>query len=321
MLKADAYGHGALEIARIANEYVDYYGVANAEEGVYLRHNGITKPILITVYSSCDSRLIATNNLTPIIYDIKHAIDLNYIAAVVNKPIGIHIKIDTGMNRLGIKCYDELNKLIDTIKGLPNIRLEGLCTHYYDNDVINISKQNAIFERFVYDKKNLLLHSASSNAMLIDSKCHYDMVRIGIAAYGYSEASNYYQPVMSVISKVIEIKKIRKGEGSGYNHMFKPHNDTTIAVIRGGYYDGITRNMVGCNVIINCHLCPIVAVCMDISMVEIGNNSVKVDDDVIVMGTMSQYKNTAIEIARHTKSIPYEVLTNIKGRIERIYYE
>lgn len=320
MLKANAYGHGAIEIAKATENLVDWFGVATSEEGVELRLNNIYKPILITVFSIKDCEIAVRYNLTPIIYSLEQVLELNQAAESKAKHINIHIKIDTGMNRLGLKSFEEFEELINTVKCLPNIQLEGICTHFYDNDINTLNNQKAVFDRFIYNYKNVICHISSSNTVMIDSKYHYDMVRIGLLAYGYSDYKGF-QPVMNVLSEVITIKDVNRSESAGYSGIFKPFKNTRVAVIRGGYYDGVSRNLLGANVIINNNLCKIVAVCMDVTIIEIGNLNIRIGDNVIIIGTMSNNKNTAIELARHSGTIPYEILTNIKGRIERIYYD
>lgn len=321
MLKANAYGHGAVEIARASVDIANWFGVANAEEGLKLRLYDIHKPILVTVFSKEDSELVVKYNLIPIIYNKEQIEELDKYGKLYNKVIDIHIKIDTGMNRLGVKSLQEFNEIINTIKCLSNINLQGICTHFYDNNLNTLRKQKAIFDRFTYNYKKLILHSASSNAIEIGTDYHYDLVRVGISAYGYSDYCNKYQPVMSVLSKVIAIKNISAYETAGYSANFRAYKDTRLAIIRGGYYDGIIRDMVGAKVIIRNTLATIVAICMDMSIVDVGSTPVNINDDVIIMGSLADKKISARELSDHCKTIPYEILTNIKGRIERIYYD
>jgi alanine racemase len=320
MLKADAYGHGAVNIARASVEIVDYFGVASAEEGVELRLNGIHKPVLVTVFSAADSALVSKHNLTPIIYNTAHANALSLAAVRASRIINVHIKVDTGMNRLGVKTLEEYQTLVNAVKCLPNLSLEGVCTHFYDSGDSVLIRQKAVFDRFLDCYRGAICHAASSNALIKDKAYHYDMVRVGIAAYGYSETEKY-QPVMSVLSSVIAVKEVNKGEAAGYSAVYKAEKDTRLAIVRGGYYDGIMRSFTGANIIIGGKTARIVAVCMDVCIADIGDIEVKADDIVVIIGSMARYINTADEIALHSRTIPYEIMTGIKGRIERIYYD
>lgn len=321
MLKGDAYGHGAVAVSKAADGIADWYGVATVEEGIELRINNITKPVLVTAYTPCDSIAIAQKNLTPIIYNLEQAEALSRAASSMRKIINIHVKVDTGMNRLGLKSLKEYQELINNIKCLPNLNLEGICTHFYDNNEETHIRQKAVFDRFLDNYKGLIVHAASSNAVVSDSKYHYDMVRVGISAYGYSENVSYFQPVMSVLSSIIVIKDVQKGEVAGYSGVFKAYKDTRLAIIRGGYYEGISRSLTGADVIIGRHKCKIVAVCMDVTIADIEDKDINVNDSVIIIGTLSDQINNADTLAAHSGTIPYEILTNIKGRIERIYYD
>lgn len=321
MLKADAYNHGAVEIARYVVDDVDWFGVANLEEGIKLRTNGIEKPILVSVFSISDCDGIVKYNLAPLIHSISQAKMLEYYGKCYNKKVRTHIKIDTGMNRLGIKTRKEYLALYEFIKSSNNLIIDGICTHYYDTNPKIIFQQDELFRKIIGTfEKDIIYHTASSNAMILTKDTHYDMVRVGLSAYGYSDYNDNFQPVMQVLSSVIAIKDVKKGEISGYN-TFLADTDTKVAIIRGGYYDGITRDMVGCFVIINNKLCKIVAVCMDMSIVDIKDYKININDNVIVQGTMSSNNNNAKVLANQLVTIPYEILTKFKGRIKRVYYE
>jgi alanine racemase len=320
MLKADGYNHGAEEIMRAAGDLVDLYGVASASEGAFLRSIGANKPILVTVFLPADAKMAAEFKLTPIVYDKLQLKTIQCAAKQLNTRVYAHIKVDTGMNRLGVKTLSEYQALLKYSEQFPNVIIEGICTHFYDNAREVLDKQKEKFERFIGIRSGLTVHAAASGSAFKEKSLQYDFVRIGIAAYGYSELSGI-QPVMNSLSTVISVKAVKKGEVSGYSAIYKAEKDTNLAIIEGGYYDGITRNFVGANVILGGKFNKIVAICMDTFIVDVGNLDIKAGDKVIILGTLGRLRNTAECIGKLAGTVPYEILTGFKGRAQRIYYD
>ncbi len=349
-VKADAYGHGAIECAKAALECnVEYLAVATVDEGLELREAGIAAPILL--FSLCSPEEIESAikaNITPFVFD-KEYIDL---FAQTAKKLGInnyavHLAIDTGMGRIG--CYpEEALELAKYINSTKSLVLSGMMTHFAVSD--SIQKEHRLYTQIQFSRfmeavdsvKNAginpgLCHCANSAATLDLPETHLDMVRPGIIVYGYGadEINSSYlmqkgislelKPVMTLETTVSAIRPIKRGMSIGYGRTWTATQDTDIAVLTVGYGDGFVRRFAenGITVSINGKAYPIRGrICMDQCMVEIGKNNpnVKRWDKVILFGSKEDKAIlTADDIACATNTISYEITTVLTKRVPRVF--
>lgn len=330
VVKADAYGHGAVQVSKhLLKQKVSMLGVAFADEGIELRKAGIKAPIVV-FFDSKNIDAFLKYRLTPVIIDIRTAGKLSAAALKQRKKIAVHIKVDTGMGRVGFDPERALAE-IPKIAKLKNIKVEGLMSHFADADLKSksfanqqISKFNSVIEKL---KKSGIsfkyIHMANSAAVLTLPFSHFNMVRPGIMLYGYGCCEdNRLKPVMSLKSKVLFLKEVTKGTPISYSRTFVTSKKSRIATIPAGYADGYSRKLSNKGkVIINGKLAPVTGrVCMDAFMVDVTNiPNVTTQSEAILMGSQGKLKITADDIAKQTGTIPYEVLTSIGKRVERIY--
>lgn len=340
VIKADAYGHGALEVARVLKEEgVDYFAVAVVTEAMELRRNGFKDPILVLGYSpETFSDTIVENNITQTVFSYSTAKSISDEAVKQNKTAKIHIKVDTGMGRLG---YTEKDNIIDEIKkiiNLPNICVEGLFTHFSTSDEVDKEFSNLQLKRFKNIIKSIekeginieIKHIANSGAIIDIEESYFDAVRPGIILYGYYPSNEVNQnrlnlkPVMTLKSNIVYIKEVEKGTAISYGRKFTADKKMKIATIPIGYADGFTRLLFGkASVIIGNKLCPVVGkICMDQCMVDVSEcEDIKVSDEVIIMGKTSEFNISADVIASKIDTISYEVLCMVSKRVPRVYVE
>ena len=351
VVKANGYGHGAVEVARTALQNgAESLGVARLHEAVELREAGLEAPILIFGYSSPDSAETLINyDLTQTVYSPATAEELSDQAARKGK-IKIHIKVDSGMGRLGL-LLDELaggisddrstaNTIGDiaAINGLANLETEGIFTHFATADSADKSYANKQLDRFTdflnrLDRAGLsppVRHAANSGAVIDMPDSHLDMVRPGIATYGLypSDEVNHrrvhLKPVMTLKSSIIHLKKVPAGFNISYGITFQTRNPTTIATVPVGYADGLNRLLSSRgHMLVHGHRIPIVGrVCMDLTMLDVGSLSgVAIEDEVVVFGPQGHEAVTADELASTLNTINYEIVTSITARVPRIYLE
>jgi alanine racemase len=335
VVKADAYGHGMREIVEALNstksKKPDYYAVAFIEEGVTLRRLNIKQPILVFEPPSekGDLKWITKNYLITTIFSKDHIKLLNKSSAKTK----VHIKVDTGMHRVGVSYKDAFD-FIREVSQTKNIQIDGICSHFATSDENDKTYANLQFKRFKdlinklkRNKINYgITHIANSGAILDMPETYLDMVRPGICLYGYypsletSESINL-KPVMSLISKVESINEIDKGESVSYGRKFYSRKKTKIASVPIGYADGYPRNMSNKGkAIINEKIYRQAGtVTMDRIMFNLGNDETKVGDKVTLLGKEKKHKITAWDWSEELKTIPYEITCNISKRVPRIY--
>ena len=344
VVKANAYGHGAERVAlALEAAGADLLACADIEEAVVLRRAGVRAPILIFgALSVSDLDGLFEFSLTPTISSPAAARAVQAAAAKHAKTIGYHLKIDTGMNRLGFR-HDNLRRSLPDVLASPNLRLDAIFTHFATADEPEtpfFDQQRANFEaalktidaiavRPAQAGPDVLRHAANSAATLRDSRVWYDMVRPGLLLYGIVPpplASTIpLTPVMSLTSRVVAVKGVRPGEGVGYGLRFQADKPVTTAVIPAGYADGIDLRVSGrCQVLIRGRRVPIVgAVSMDMMMVDVtGLEEVSPGDEVVIIGRQgseSWQQIDAREMAAAIGTIPYEIVCRIGSRIERQY--
>ena len=334
VVKANAYGHGAERVA-VALEAAgaDLLACADIEEAVVLRRAGVRVPILIFgALSVSDLDGLFEFSLTPTISTPSAARAVQAAASRHKTMLGYHLKIDTGMNRLGFR-HDNLRRTLPELLASSNLRLEAIYTHFATADepespFFDLQRTNFEAALKVIDR-NVLIHAANSAATLRDSRVWYDMVRPGLMLYGIVPpplASTIpLKPVMSLTSRVVAVKGVRPGEGVGYGLRFAADKPVTTAVIPAGYADGIDLRVSGrSQVLIRGRRVPIVgAVSMDMMMVDVTDlEDVSPGDEVVIIGRQGEeswQQIDAREMAAAIGTIPYEIVCRIGSRIERVY--
>jgi alanine racemase len=334
VVKADAYGHGIKEVSRAIVDYVDYFGVASIDEAAVLRKIGIKKPILaIGAILPEETEGVLRFNVIQAVSDLNVPKMLSKLARAKNKTIKVHVKIDTGMGRLGF-WHEEAVEFIKKIARLKNIVIDGIFTHFPNAEADKIFTHNQIrnFKRLVeilWDNGIYIPIKHTANSMgLIDFKdSHMNMVRPGLMMYGIYPKECLMKkillkPALTLRTKVTHLKSMPKGRSISYGMTYVTPKPTKIATIPVGYGDGYSRHFSNkAQVLINGRRCPVVGrVCMDMCMVDVGHlKNVKVGDDVILIGSQAKETIRAEELARIINTIPYEVLCNIGHRVPRIY--
>lgn len=336
VVKADAYGHGSSEIARKLEELgADYLGVATTHEGIELRNRGINLPILVMsgILMNSEIKHVYESNLMPVVHDINTLIELKRESLHHNEPLKIHLKMDTGMGRLGFK-YNELHFLIKQIKDDCKLEVEGFMSHFASSekrdeygfqqilefkDSLNFLKESGINPKIV--------HMSNSGAIVKYPEACFDMVRAGIALYGSypsKEIADILQlrTVMKFVTRIAFIKEYQQGSSLSYGRTFTTEKKTRIAYIPVGYADGYPRALSNRgSVLIKDRRCSVVGrVCMDWMLVDITDHeNIDVGEEVILLGRGNNDAITADEIAEITETIPYEILCNISKRVPRVY--
>lgn len=331
MVKAFAYGSGSFEIANVLQyNKVDYLAVAYADEGVALRKEGIHLPIMVMSPESNAFEKIISNCLEPEIYSIQILKSfINHLKLNGVKHYPIHLKLDTGMHRLGFESED-IESILEFLKD-ESIKVKSVFTHLAaseseEHDAFTKEQLNKFDKIYASIRNKLhydtLRHVANTAAILRFPESHYEMVRLGIGLYGVENVGNFeheLQRVAELKTTVTQVRKVLKGESIGYSRRGVLTHDAEIATIKIGYADGYGRafgNGVG-EVLINGNRAKVIgSVCMDMCMVDVTNLQVQEGDEVIVFGEELSIK----ELASKINTIPYEILTSISQRVQRIYY-
>lgn len=338
IVKANAYGHGAVRVAKVLADMADYFAVADIQEALELRENGIKNPILILSYtSSYHYEELVDNGIISTVYSLNDALKLSHIAVEMNKKALVHIAVDTGMNRIGLKDTEESADIIKRISGLSNIVIDGVFTHFASADCKDktfMHTQQQRFNKFIesLEKRglNIPIKHCCNSAAIIDSDCHYDMVRMGIALYGLYPSDEVMtekvelKPAMEVISRIIHIKDVEAGEGIGYGHAYVTPEKRRIATVCIGYADGYNRAFSNKGVVlVGGRRANVVGrVCMDQIMIDItGIDDASVGDRVVIMGEDKGGKITAEELGEMCGSFNYEMICTFMPRVNKIYYE
>ncbi|HYM21476.1 MAG TPA: alanine racemase [Candidatus Kapabacteria bacterium] len=340
VIKANAYGHGLEIIANAAmgSGEVGYFGVATEEEGVALRKI-TTLPIqVLTTAMDNEIETFIANDLDFTVSDYHQLDSIVSIAGNLGKKANIHLKIDTGMRRIGIEPTDAVNFSKKIVSLSANINFVGISTHFATSDENRsdfFRKQVQIFSDAVRAVRSEgitvpFAHAANSGAILqLPKESSFDMVRPGIMLYGYApsleqhyEQGHNLQAVLDLVSAVGFTKRVARGEGVSYNLGWHADHDTNIATVAAGYGDGYSRSLTGdAEAIISDKRYPVRGtICMDQLMIETGNDEVRIGDDVTLISSHDT-ELSAWEIASRIGTIPYEVLTNITARVPRVVKE
>lgn len=340
VIKADGYGHGAVPVAKALNKIgVDGFAVAIIEEGIALRKQGITKPILILGYTSeYQYASLIQHEIEQTVFSYEMAEAISKFAVTMKKEARIHIKVDTGMNRIGFKPTEESVGQVQRIQKLPNIKIQGIFTHFAcadEEDKTSARYQKKQFDQFVskIEEKGIEIpvkHVSNSAAIMDLRECRMDMVRSGIITYGLYPSEEVdksaidLKPALSLISHVIHVKEVGPGEGVSYGSTFVTDRKTRIATIPVGYADGYPRALSSRGrVIIRGQYAPIIGrICMDQFMVDVTDiEGVSVMDRVTLVGTEGDKNISVEEAADLAGSFNYEFVCGIGKRVPRVYFQ
>jgi len=338
VVKANAYGHGMIPISQAAlSETVQGLGVAFVEEGLQLRRAGITQPILVMAgFLSEETEALLEHDLTPV---ISHPDQLDWLkqkTGRMTRRIGVHIKIDTGMGRLGL-LEKEIPPFIERTRSSPKIEILGLMSHFADDDLTDGRSADDQMARFENARKTIeameikipLLHMANSAAILSLERAWFDMVRPGIMLYGYpppslSGAAIPINPVMTLKTRIMHLKRVPAGTSISYGRTFTTRRESLIAILPVGYADGYSRAWSNRGqVLIGGRRAPVVGrVCMDMTMVDATEiPAVRMGDEAVLIGSQGSETLSADELARQLGTIPYEILCAVSSRVPRLYRE
>ncbi len=340
VVKADGYGHDAKLVSEHAIEGgASQLGVATLNEGIKLRSSGVKKPILIlgNLYTKRDLIICFKNDLMPTISSIRECLICNNIGKHFGLKFSLHLKVDTGMSRLGFE-YDKFIQQFEKIKSFENILIEGIYSHLSSADEANALdpksitqlqrlKFNELLKQINLDRNNeIKIHLANSAGMLLNKNFHFQMVRVGLSMYGYSPLSKInknllLKPALSLKVKVAFIRTIDKGVSVSYGGKFVSHRKTNLAVLSIGYADGVPRNLSGkIKVIHNNKFYPQVgSITMDQMMVDItDSNEIKVGSTMVLLGSDGDKTISPLDWARESNTIPWEILCSFKNRLPKV---
>ena len=340
VVKADGYGHDA----KLVSEYAikggaSQLGVATLNEGIKLRSSGVKKPILIlgNLYTKRDLIICFKNDLMPTISSIRECLICNNIGKHFGSKFPLHLKVDTGMSRLGFE-YDKFVQQFEKIKSFENILIKGIYSHLSSADEataidsqsitqLQRLKFNELLKQINLDRNNeIKIHLSNSAGMLLSKDFHFHMVRVGLSMYGYSpldkiDKNLLLKPALSLKVKVAFIRNIDKGVSVSYGGKFVSHRKTKLAVLSIGYADGVPRNLSGkINVIHNNKFYPQVgSITMDQMMVDItDSNEIKVGSTMVLLGSDGDKTISPLEWARKSNTIPWEILCSFKNRLPKV---
>lgn len=341
VIKANAYGHGAVPIAQFLvgekrSKEISLLGVAYLEEAIQLREAGITHPILLMTGCPIEQiPEIVRYQLTPLLFDAASLAALSRYAVRREKRVNVHVKLDTGMGRIGLPVSEAL-PFIQTATEQKGIRVEGILTHFAEADLKDLSFAKKQFEALkqiwtALQKTKMKVrycHLANSAAIMHFGAAHFNLVRPGLMLYGYSpleeETEIPLKPILQLRARVIAVKKVPAGSSISYGRTFFTRRESLIATVSVGYADGYPRLLSNRGVMIaKGQRAPVVGrVCMDMTMLDATEApSLSVGDWVTVIGEEGGEAVWADELARQAETIPYEILCGIGERVPRIYKE
>ncbi len=334
VVKANAYGHGAGQVGRALEDAgADLLACADIEEGAALRAAGVRAEILVFgALSVSDLDGLFDCALTPTISTPSAARAVQAAAAKYGQRLRYHLKIDTGMNRLGFR-FDNLKRSLPELLAGRDLELDAVFTHFAtadDPDSDLFHQQRVCFESAVTTVAALgatsrYLHAANSAATLRDSRVWHDRVRPGLLLYGIVPpplaSTIALEPVMSLVSRVVAVKGMRPGEVSGYGARFTAERPTTIAIVPAGYADGLDLRLAGRgSLLVRGRRAPIIgSVCMDMIIADVTGLDVSPGDEVVLIGLQGDDRIDAREMAATIGSIPWEIVCRVGSRIERVY--
>ncbi|GAA6802553.1 alanine racemase [Helicobacter pylori] len=342
VVKANAYGAGAIKASEIfLQEGANYLGVATLDEALELRSHFSKTPILILGYSpNSNASMLIDNDLSAMIFSLEQAEVFSQMALKSQKRLKIHLKIDTGMHRLGLEPNFKSIEIIKKIRALKGLEIEGIFTHLSNADAkikTHAKNQMKAFNAFLeqlLDQKIEFQYRHAYNSAGILSLCNgnenrlLNLYRPGIMLYGFYPSNGMKETyptilknVISLKAQIVQIRSVKKGEFIGYGEHFYTNEETLVGVLALGYADGLMRALGNrIQVAINNQLAPLIGkVCMDQCFVKLNNIEAKEGDEVILFGDKSAKANDASEIAALLNTIPYETISTLSKRLERVY--
>ncbi|EJC06130.1 alanine racemase [Helicobacter pylori Hp P-11b] len=342
VVKANAYGAGALKASEIfLQEGANYLGVATLDEALELRSHFSQTPILILGYSpNANASMLIDNDLSAMVFSLEQAEVFSQMALKAKKRLKVHLKIDTGMHRLGLEPNFKSIEIVKKIRALKGLEVEGIFTHLSNADA-NIKTHaknqmkafNAFLEQLLNQKIEFQYRHAYNSAGIL-SLCNgnenrlLNLYRPGIMLYGFypsnemkESSQTILKNVISLKARIVQIKRVKKGEFIGYGEHFYTNEETLVGVLALGYADGLVRALGNrIQVAINNQLAPLIGkVCMDQCFVKLNGIEAKEGDEVILFGDKSAKANDASEIATLLNTIPYETISTLSKRLERVY--
>jgi alanine racemase len=334
VVKANAYGHGSVEVGRaLESAGASMLACADIEEAIALREGGVRAPILVFgALSVSDLEGVVSHDLTPTISTPGAARALQAIAARHGAVLRCHLKIDTGMNRLGFR-HDNLRRTLPEVTGSPHLTIDAVYTHFAtadDPEHSMFAEQRERFERALELLPELGIHAATrhaanSAALLRDERVWYDFVRPGLLLYGIVPpplaATLSVRPAMSLHSRIVAVKGLRVGEAAGYGLRDAVGGPRSIAIVPAGYADGLDTRLAGRGyMLVRGRRAPIVgSVCMDMTIIDVTGMDVAPGDDVVILGEQGEESIGVREMAAAIGTIPYELLCRVGSRINRVY--
>ncbi|GHS09695.1 alanine racemase [Helicobacter pylori] len=342
VVKANAYGAGAIKASEIfLQEGANYLGVATLDEALELRSHFSKTPILILGYSpNSNASMLIDNDLSAMIFSLEQAEVFSQMALKSQKRLKIHLKIDTGMHRLGLEPNFKSIEIIKKIRALKGLEMEGIFTHLSNADAkikTHAKNQMKAFNAFLeqlLDQKIEFQYRHAYNSAGILSLCNgnenrlLNLYRPGIMLYGFYPSNGMKETcptilknVISLKAQIVQIRSVKKGEFIGYGEHFYTNEETLVGVLALGYADGLMHTLGNrIQVAINNQLAPLIGkVCMDQCFVKLNNIEAKEGDEVILFGDKSAKANDASEIAALLNTIPYETISTLSKRLERVY--
>ena len=336
VIKADAYGHGAVQVGRLLQEKCAFFGVSSMLEAMELRRAGLRTPILILGHTPVNAFPTAImENIRPAIYRYEDAVALSEAAQSVGVTAAFHIAVDTGMSRIGFQVDAENADICARIAALPLVHAEGIFSHFATADCADLSRAQAQAQRFdrfcdMLRQRGVTIpiRHLNNSAGLMNFSQHYEMVRSGIVTYGLYPSDEVdpdllkLKPALQWLSRITHVKTLPAGREISYGGTFVTTRPTTVATIPVGYADGYRRNLSGkFHVLIRGRKAPILGrICMDQMMVDVtGIPDVAVNDRVVLVGSYGNETITMEQIAAAADSFNYEFTTGISRRVPRIY--
>ncbi len=336
ILKANAYGHGLSEIGNAVVEAgTDWIGVARIEEGIQLRRSGICKPILVLGYVQPEAIPQAIDHeISVALFDLACAEEYHRQSIKLKNILKVHIKLDTGMGRLGV-IPESAQPFLKEVISFSGLKIEGIFTHFARADEPHVPETNeqiikfnhALSETKILSLNSVLIHASNSAGTLAYPEARYDMVRPGLALYGYSPDHSIslldrMSPALKWKTRLTSIKKLPKGQGISYGHEYFTTKEENIGVIAAGYADGFQRCQ-GNQVLIKGQKVPVIGrVCMDQAMISLEKISDPgIGDEVVLLGTQGNQEISAQDLADLWDINQYNVLSTISNRVERIYLD
>ena len=336
IVKADAYGHGAIQVARLLQDKCSFFGVSSMLEAMELRQAGLSNPILVLGRTPVSAFPLAIQQgIRPAIFHFNDALALSEAAQKAGRTASFHLAVDTGMSRLGFQATEESLDICEKIAALPGIRAEGLFSHFATADSANLErsrKQAALFDWFDAELKKRGIHipirHLDNSAGLMNFDRHYEMVRSGIVTYGMYPSEEVspdlleLEPALQFLSRITHVKTLPAGREISYGGTYVTTKPTVVATVPVGYADGYRRSLSGkFHVLIRGKKAPILGrICMDMMLVDVTDiPGASVNDQVVLVGRSGDEVITMEEIAEAAGSFNYEFVCGISRRVPRIY--